>query len=210
MLSIVLSRRNIRESDQLISLYTKEEGKLQALARGVKKITSKNSAHMEPFALLKAEIIPGKEVSHLGSVQSINIFKNIRADLEKSLLSAWSVSITDKLLRPGEPDKRIFELLVGWLEFLDQPAVSSQLIYLDAFAAKLFVLLGYDISFDEKIGVLEKSQLTTLVNGGWNSLNNLRLNAAEAALLHRIIYQFAVYHGEVKLGDWGKIKNFCG
>ena len=42
MLAIVLSRRDFREFDQIVSLYTKEKGKLEVLARGVKKITSKH------------------------------------------------------------------------------------------------------------------------------------------------------------------------
>ena len=51
MLAIVLSRRDFREFDQMISVYTKEKGKLNLLARGVKKITSKNAlASMPKYA----------------------------------------------------------------------------------------------------------------------------------------------------------------
>ena len=77
MKAIVLSRRDFRESDQIISLYTKEKGKLELLARGVKKITSKNSAHLEPFSLVDIDIAYGKEFNHLTKVQPIEYFKNI-------------------------------------------------------------------------------------------------------------------------------------
>ncbi|MFZ2978199.1 MAG: DNA repair protein RecO, partial [Candidatus Magasanikiibacteriota bacterium] len=69
MKAIVLSRRDFREADQIISLYTLEKGKMEILARGIKKITSKNSAHLEPFSLVEAEIIFGKELNYLGAVQ---------------------------------------------------------------------------------------------------------------------------------------------
>ena len=77
MLSIVLARRDFKENDQIISLFTEEKGKMEVLARGVKKIVSKNSAFLEPFFLVEAEIIPGKEVFHLGSVQPVNSFKKL-------------------------------------------------------------------------------------------------------------------------------------
>ena len=63
MLAFVLSRRDFREYDQSISLYTLEKGRLEVLARGVKKILSKNAAHLEPFCLIEAEIIQGKEIA---------------------------------------------------------------------------------------------------------------------------------------------------
>ena len=61
MLSIVLNRHDFRENDQMVSLYTKERGKVAVLAKGIKKITSKNSASLMPFSLLEADILPGKE-----------------------------------------------------------------------------------------------------------------------------------------------------
>ena len=89
MQSIVLSRRDFRENDQVVSFYTLEQGKVEVLARGVKKILSKNAAFLEPFCFVEAEIIAGKEIMHLGSVQPINIFKNIRADFHKSLAAGY-------------------------------------------------------------------------------------------------------------------------
>ena len=42
MYAIVLMRRDFRENDQIITFYTKDNGKVEVLARGVKKIISKN------------------------------------------------------------------------------------------------------------------------------------------------------------------------
>ena len=53
-----LERFKDSENDQIISLYTLEKGKQEVLARGVKKITSKNSAHLEPFSFVEVEIVP--------------------------------------------------------------------------------------------------------------------------------------------------------
>src|SRR3989339_922863 len=120
MQSIILSRRDIREYDQMISLYTLEYGKVEALARGVKKILSKNAAYLEPFCFVEAEIIPGKEIARLWSVTPINIFKNIRADLDASLAAGYVMDLVDKNIHGGEADKRMFALIKSWLEWVDQ------------------------------------------------------------------------------------------
>lgn len=145
MLSIILSRRDFREFDQIISLYTLEKGKVEVLARGVKKITSKNAAHLEPFSLVEAEIVPGKEISHLTKVVPENYFVNIRQDLQKSLAASFVVSLLDKVLHENEKDERIFFLLQDWLEFLNHLIIKSfnHQLLLDGFVVKLFQLLGF-------------------------------------------------------------------
>ncbi|MBI5413653.1 DNA repair protein RecO, partial [Candidatus Peregrinibacteria bacterium] len=146
MLSIVLSRRDFREFDQIISCYTKEKGKAELLARGVKKITSKNSAHLEPFSFVDIEIAPGKGIDHLTKVQPINYFVNIRQDLQKSLSAGYVVSFLDKILHVGEKDERIFFLTLGWLENLNLQLTTYNLWLTDGFIVKLLNCLGYDIT----------------------------------------------------------------
>ena len=78
MQAIALKRKDFREVDQMISFYTRECGKLELLARGIKKIESKNSPHVEPFSYADIEFAAGKELYHLTKVQPIQSFKNIR------------------------------------------------------------------------------------------------------------------------------------
>ena len=140
MQAIVLARRDFRENDQLIVLYTLEKGKISTLARGVKKITGKNSAFLEPFFFVEAEIIPGKEINHLTTAVGLNVFKNIRASLDKSLAAGRIVTLLDKCLGESEPDKKIFLLLKNWLEYLDAHDFHRGLLV--GFLARFFRLMG--------------------------------------------------------------------
>ncbi len=142
MLAIVLSRHNFREADQIISLYTLEQGKREALARGVKKITSKNSGSLESFSVVEVEIIPGKEIDHIGSVQSIELFKNIRSDFEKMTIAQQAVSIIEQLFSNNEPDAPSFNVIFSWLQNLNQSSNASPIL-LDAFMIKLLSRLGF-------------------------------------------------------------------
>lgn len=142
MEGIILSRRDFRENDQIITLYTAEKGKMEVLARGVKKIVSKNSAHLEPCFLVDVEILSGREINHLTKVQPINIFKNIRHDLHKLLIAGYTIDLANKFLQNGEKDERIFYFLREWLEFLDQNREQGS-VFAYSFILKLLFLLGF-------------------------------------------------------------------
>jgi len=147
MQAIVLKRADFREFDQIISVYTKERGKLEALARGVKKITSKNAAHLEPFCFAMIEIAPGRELDHLTKVVPLDLFVNIRRDLNKSLVVGYMVSFLGKMVEVEEADIRMWELTLGWLKFvneLENLEDRDRLVTLiDGYIINLFGFLGF-------------------------------------------------------------------
>lgn len=203
MLAVVLARHDFRENDQIISLYTAERGKLEVLARGVKKIISKNSAYLEPCFLVDAEIVPGKEIIHLIKAQPINLFKNIRADFSKIYLAGYLMKLLDRLLKPEDTDKRIFQLTVSFLEYLDQTNLVHPLL-LDAFLLKLFSLLGFDISEVENIDGSMKKTLDLLLKDNWNSLPDV-LDKKVVQALHKIVHHFMEAQSEQKLAYFSQI-----
>jgi len=216
MKAIVLSRRDFREYDQVVSVYTKDLGKQDLLARGIKKITSKNSAYLEPFSFVDIEIIKGKELDYIGSVQPVNYFKNIRQDLQKSLKAQLVVGLINRVVQVEEKDEKLFLLLKSWLEFLDSlplpdggslrragvmvlplpegelegvGEVKHELIskITDAFIAKFLYLLGFGAEdFSE---IIEKN---------WDEITNLDFDKS----LHKKIYQSLVNNLEFKVSDW--------
>ena len=203
MQSIILSRRGFREFDQIISLYTLEKGKQEVIARGVKKITSKNSPHLEPGSLVDIEIVSGKEIDHLTKVQPINYFVNIRTDLQKSLASTYIINLTDKLVHSGERDEKVFELLKTWLEYINSNYFKSILI--DAYIIVLLYCLGFDIldsNIDDE-GI--KKYLQIFSTGNWEIINNLEITKQEYNKIHKKIYNYLVYQTERKVEDWDRI-----
>lgn len=202
MLSIVLSRRDLREFDQMITLLTLEQGKVEALARGVKKIVSKNSAALEPFFYVDAELLHGKEMFHIGSVQPLEAFVHIRSDLTKIRLAAHSVALCDKLLVDRLADAHIFQLLLGWLVFLNENEIQYHFL-LDSFVIKLLRVLGFDVvSAEVECGVVVQERLTVLADGNWQVINALPHNRELEEKTHNIIFQFTTYHAEQQLVDW--------
>ncbi len=254
MLAIVLSRRDFRENDQIISLYTKEHGKLELLARGVKKIISKQSAHLEPFSVVFITVEQGKEIDHLIKTQPVEYFSGIRSDISKSLAAGYVVAVTDKLTQVGERDAKIFDALLDWLKHAEKNESFNPLL-VDGYIVSLFNCLGFapildecviceksfhsmaseELSGEEKrrpgfyfasgglicpacrvgkeavgeqifdCGLKEVSGLQVLLKSDWRLIQEFSLSEDEQKKLHRLVYEFAVYHSEKKLADWEKI-----
>ena len=210
MLAFVIKRNDWREYDQIILLYTLEFGKVEVLARGIKKILSKNSSFLTPGNLVEAEIIPGKELHHLGSVQIINSFPNLYKDEHKIKALSFSLYIFSIFITHQEKDERIFKLIYGWLDFLNNTKTLDLIFSVDVFAVKFLSILGFDILGEGRVGREIKKDLELLVNGGWEIVNRLKFEGKEANILHNIIYQFCLYHASKKVNDWAKLAYFSG
>ncbi len=211
MFSVVLARRDLREHDQVITLYTLENGKVEVLARGIKKILSKNSAFLEPGSLVNAEIIPGKEFSHLGSVELVDIATSVRKNISSLSLLLWSVELIKNLVREGEADVRLFKLIVEWIKFLDSKEgnISRNVVFIaDIFVCKIFSFLGFDITKDEVIEPAIRNDLQIILKADWSKIIKLELDKKNFQTLHNIIFKFAEFHGEKKLINWAKLAYF--
>lgn len=158
MNAIILSRRDFREYDQMISMYTKERGKLELLARGVKKITSKNAPHCAGFSVVDIDMVKGKELDHLITAQEVESFGRIWTDVKKNLLAQYVVSLTEKLTHVGEKDERIYMLLVSWLTFVDGADTVGEVL-LDGCIVALLHCLGFTPVLDQCVVCGRDSEL---------------------------------------------------
>lgn len=204
MLSLVLSRRDFKENDQVITLYTLSKGKVEILARGVKKILSKNSAHLEPFCLIEADVIPGKGLTYLGGTSPIKNFKNIRQDFLKSASAGYLTKFLDKVLVLNEPDKNIFNLIISWLDFVDLTP-KFDIFLLDVFMIKFLKYSGWDLSALDNLKPQVKADLELALKSDWQ----VKLSISSQKVLHNLVWDFIKNNLEIKLLDWQNIPKTC-
>lgn len=164
MYSFVLKRSDLREQDQIVTLYTLEKGKVDALARGVKKILSKNSAYLLPVFLIDVEVLSGKEVNHLTKAVPVFVYKNILEDLNKmSLLQ--TVFKWVNVLTKYEREPKIFLLIKSWLEFLDTTdKAETALAY--GFLGNILTHLGFAPDLTSCISCQNKNNLVAFYPAG--------------------------------------------
>lgn len=118
--ALVLNRQNYKESDTLVTVYAKNFGKLNLVARGTKKIKSKLAAHLEPLVLCDLMIIKGRSRDYIGASIVRNYYLNIREDLNKIYYAGKALNLFNRLVKEEHPDERLFYLITRWLEVLDK------------------------------------------------------------------------------------------
>ena len=144
---LFLKKEDRGDADQLFTIYTKDFGKLEILAKAIRKISSKLRAGAEIFYLSDIEFIQAKRNKTLTDAVPIEKFKNLKKDLNR-LKAAYQISeVSDSLIRGQEPDEKIWELFIDVFKKLNNLHFLSenlQLIYY-YFLWNFLSLLGYQL-----------------------------------------------------------------
>lgn len=98
LLALVLKSKPLKEGDLLVTILTKQEGKLVLLAKGVRKINSKRRCFLESGNLIKAQIIPSHHLPILAQVELVSHTGNARESLSSLKKLLLFLEILDKLL----------------------------------------------------------------------------------------------------------------
>jgi DNA repair protein RecO (recombination protein O) len=153
--AIVLNRERYRENDLTVTVYSRDYGKLQLIARGAKKFRSKIAAHIEPFCLIEGMVVRGKHRDYLGSAISSRCFIHLKADLDKIKLASEAAAAIRIMTKDNLPDDQIFDLLLSYLILLDNPRKKAKLWLKDAFEFKMLSALGFGSDLSD-CGVCKK------------------------------------------------------
>jgi DNA repair protein RecO len=120
---------------------------VELLARGVKKIVSKNASHLEPGALVLVDAVRGKELEYITTVQPIAFFPRIWGSIEKLSAARVAVAFIDKMTAVGDRDVNLFKESVRWFAYIEK--VEQFLpIFLDGFIVTSLCAVGFTPRLD--------------------------------------------------------------
>jgi DNA repair protein RecO (recombination protein O) len=119
--AIVLRTVDYGESDRVVTLLSRERGKVSAFARGARASRKRFGGALEPFTLLTAEVRL-RGASDLLGLDTTHVLRGhggIRGDLARIACAAYAAELARELVRDHEPHDDLFELLLGYLALLD-------------------------------------------------------------------------------------------
>ncbi|MCU0653095.1 MAG: DNA repair protein RecO [Candidatus Pacebacteria bacterium] len=158
---IVLKRIDRGEADQLLVVYTENFGRVEIVARGIRRGVSKLRPAVEFPGIVEIEFIQGKACKTLTDAVSINSLGGTRKDLQKSSVLRQICDFMERAVRDQQDDRRIWDLLVSAVKFLDASAGHQAAAVYHYFVWHLFRDCGWRPSFDkDKID----AEIFTLVN----------------------------------------------
>ncbi len=147
---IVLKRRDYREADRLVTIFTEDHGKIDTVARGVKKIVSKLAGHLEPLSYSSLMLARGRTYDILATSIRQSSFRIPQTDLRAFALASYVMETVDRLTRPNQADRQLFLLLVHYLHVLEQDIlehdgtpVFQRVLISEFFLFQILKQLGY-------------------------------------------------------------------
>ncbi len=120
---IVLKTRKLGEADRIIILFTATRGKVDAVAKGIRRTKSKFGARLEPFSEGNLFLYEGRNLDIVTQAELIHSNQSIRENLSK-LSFGWAIlNLAEITVNPGQADSQSYNLLEKTLRQIDQGEV---------------------------------------------------------------------------------------
>ena len=116
--AIVLRHQDWGEADRLLWLFTLEQGKLRAVAKGVRKIHSRKAGHLEPFTRVSLLLAAGRELPIVTQAEAQETHTALRENLVRMGYAAYVVELLDRFTFEEGENSALFRLLSETLKRL--------------------------------------------------------------------------------------------
>ncbi|WP_084130693.1 DNA repair protein RecO [Demequina sp. NBRC 110055] len=148
--AIILRTHKLGEADRIVTMLTRRYGKVRAVAKGVRRTTSRIGSRMEPFMLVDVQLYEGRSLDIVSQVETKEPYaRRIAEDYALYTAATAMVETADKLVdHEKEPSYEHYRLLHGGLGALSRRAHDPGLV-LDSFLLRSLALAGYEPSFDD-------------------------------------------------------------
>jgi DNA repair protein RecO (recombination protein O) len=146
--AVVLRAQKLGEADRIISLLTREHGRVRAVAKGVRKTTSRLGARVEPFMLIDVQLYEGRSLDTVTQVETIGAYGlSIAGDYARYTSATAMLETAERMTETErEPAVQQFLLLAGGLRTLAAGSHDPSLV-LDAYLVRSLSVAGWAPSF---------------------------------------------------------------
>lgn len=139
--AIILKHQDFGEADRILTLFTREKGKIRAIAKGVRKVRSRKGGHLEPFTHASLLLATGRDWYLVTQAEAQDIYPNLRDNLENIGYASYAVELVDRFSLEEEENAPIFTLLKRTFDRLNRGDPAPLVIRY--FEIRLLDLLGF-------------------------------------------------------------------
>ena len=116
--AIIIKKTKLGEADRILTLYTPHLGKIQAVAKGVRRPRSKLAGHLELLTYSLVSLARGRNLDTIIGSQTTNSFLRLKSDLELASYALYVTELIDKFTADEVENYPLFQLLLETLERL--------------------------------------------------------------------------------------------
>jgi recombinational DNA repair protein (RecF pathway) len=209
---IILKRINFGEADRVLTVLTKNLGKISDIARGVRKITSRRAGNVELLNIVKLGLFKGKGYT-LTEAESIETFPKIKSNLAVSTAAFHILELANRFLPENQPNFRSYDLIIETFKKIEE---NPRQIFVRAFEVKFLTLLGFanfhvytprvstqKVSTQLHLGGVPKKLREILLKlevATWSEISELVIPKDESVALEQVLryYLESVLEGKLK------------
>jgi len=158
---VVLRTYKLRESDRIVVFMTAENGKVRAVAKGVRKTKSKFGSRLEPMSHVRLLLYRGRELDIVSQAESVEPLSPLLSTLDRASQGMAAIEAVDQLGLEREPNPRLYRMAVGVLRTIaDRPSALN----VPAFYWKLLAAEGLEPQLDACVRCGESEPEVQLVS----------------------------------------------
>ena len=148
--AINLKSYNLNDADKIVVMYSKDNGLIKGVAKGIKKPKSKLGARMDLLVANSLQLLKGRSMDTIIQAQTLNNFRKTREDIDKLMFSSY---ISELVMNLGEGSeaisKEVYELLYKALNHISNAETKKDaFISVIKFQLKLLLFMGFCVELD--------------------------------------------------------------
>lgn len=137
----MLKHYDYGEADRILTIYTRERGKLKVNAKGVRKVRSRKGGHLEPFMQVNLLLAKGRNWDLVSQAEAQHAYGNLRENLEMIGYASYAVELVDKFTYEEEENAPVYSLLNHVLARLNRG--DDPLLAIRYFEIRMLDVLGF-------------------------------------------------------------------
>jgi DNA repair protein RecO (recombination protein O) len=150
--AIVLRHADWGEADRLLWLFTRLLGKVQAVAKGVRKPRSRKAGHLEPFTRVELLLAHGRDLPIVTQAEAKDVYQALRDDLVRVGYAAYIIELLDRFTYEEGENLGLYRLLCETLGRINKEKEAA------------FAVRYYEVRLLDLVGF--RPQLVTCLNCG--------------------------------------------
>ena len=139
--AVVLRHSDWGEADRLLSVYSREAGKLRAVAKGARKLRSRKAGHLEPFTRVALLLARGRDMWIVTQADTQDAYLPLRESLTLTGYAAYVLELLDRFTYEEGQNAGLYQLLIDSLERL--VVVTDTFVVVRYYELHLLDLLGF-------------------------------------------------------------------
>jgi DNA repair protein RecO (recombination protein O) len=117
---VIIRHSDFSEADRLLTIFTREYGKIHGIAKGVRKSRSRKAGHVEPFTRTNLQLARGRDLFILTQAETLDGYANLREDLILLGYASYVIELIDRSTNDNEENRPLYNLMTKTLSRLNR------------------------------------------------------------------------------------------